>query len=134
MKHLKFDQKLEQLRIKAQTQLEETECASQQSADYDKLVHELHIHQIELEMQNDELLRTQDKLETACAHYSELYDFAPVGYLNLNADGFVIDLNFTAARLLDVECQHPVNRRLEEFVADQYKDLWYCRFVEFVFD
>jgi PAS domain S-box-containing protein len=90
------------------------------------LLHELRVHQIELEMQNEELRRAQAALETYEAHYVDLYDFAPVGYLTLNAEGMVTEINLTAAKLLGMERSDIINRRFERFVTDNYKDLW-CR-------
>jgi PAS domain-containing protein len=68
-----------------------------------RLTHELQVHQIELEMQNRELQETRLDLEEALALYTELYDFAPVGYLTLNSEGLISRINITGAKLLGVE-------------------------------
>jgi PAS domain S-box-containing protein len=91
----------------------------------DGLIHELHVHQIELEMQNEELRRAQVALETSRAHYLELYDFAPVGYLTLTDEGMVTEMNLTAAKLLGGERNNLIRRRFAQFVADGDKDRWY---------
>ena len=70
--------------------------------DIQTLVHDLHVHQIELEMQNDELHVAHHALEEARARYFDLYNLAPVGYLVLNARGIILEANLTAARLLGV--------------------------------
>jgi PAS domain-containing protein len=71
--------------------------------DVQKLVHELQVHQIELEMQNQELLRTNYELEELRFKYTDLYDFAPVGYFSLDQKGQILEVNLTAARLLGME-------------------------------
>ena len=65
-----------------------------------KLFHELEVHQVELEMQNQELLETQLRLEEAYDQYADLFDFAPVGYLLLDEEGIVKNINLTACILL----------------------------------
>jgi PAS domain S-box-containing protein len=80
------------------------------------LIHELRVHQIELEMQNEELRRVQNDLEISRSRYADLYDFAPVGYLTLNKHGQIVDLNLTAARQLGIERGHLVNKHFQYFV------------------
>lgn len=96
---------------------------------FDELLHELRVHQIELEMQNEELRRAHIALDTSRAHYIDLYDFAPVGYLTLNTDGIIIEINLTAAKMLGVERSKLINRRFAKFIGDEYKDLWYRHFL-----
>jgi len=82
-----------------------------------RLFHELQVHQIELEMQNEELRRAGEEVETGLERYTELYDFAPVGFLTLNNDGVILQVNLTGARLLGVERTRLVNRRFGLFVS-----------------
>jgi len=65
-----------------------------------KLVHELEVHQIELEMQNDELCLAKEQAEIATNKYSELYNFAPSGYFTLSKEGEIIELNLQGAKML----------------------------------
>src|SRR5205807_2687033 len=65
--------------------------------DFRRLVHELQVHQVELEMQNDELLRAREDLEESRSKYADLYDFAPVGYFTLDGNGVVLEVNFRGA-------------------------------------
>lgn len=81
------------------------------------LIHELRVHQIELEMQNEELRRVQNDLEISRSRYADLYDFAPVGYLTLSKDGQIVDLNLTAARQLGIERGNLLNRYFHYFVS-----------------
>ncbi|MDP2046594.1 MAG: PAS domain-containing protein, partial [Deltaproteobacteria bacterium] len=68
-----------------------------------KLVHELHLHQVELDMQNEELRRSQGETEAALAKYADLYDSAPIGYFTFNPRGVILEANLTGARLLGLE-------------------------------
>jgi len=82
-----------------------------------RLVHELQVHQIELEMQNEELLRSRALLEGALERYAELYDFAPVGYFTLDGEGVVERANLHGARLLGLERADLVGRPFATFLA-----------------
>ena len=86
-------------------------------AERERLQHELEVHREELELQNESLLATQDDLHTALERYTDLYDFAPVGYLSLGRGGEIRQLNLAAATLLGGDRAHLVKRRLEQFVA-----------------
>ena len=72
-------------------------------SDAQRLVHELQVHQIELELQNEELQRARAEMEDSLTRYADLYEFAPVGYLTLDRKGAIQQLNLTAARLLGQE-------------------------------
>jgi PAS domain S-box-containing protein len=82
-----------------------------------RLLHELQVHQIELEMQNDELQEARDKMEVLLADYTDLYDFAPVGYMSLNEQGQILKVNLTGAALLGVGRSRVLNRPLQAYVA-----------------
>jgi PAS domain S-box-containing protein len=73
------------------------------STDLKELVHELGTHQIELEIQNEELRRARVELETSRNKYAELYDFSPVGYFIVNVRDFIQEVNLTGAELLGVD-------------------------------
>jgi PAS domain-containing protein len=76
-----------------------------------RFVHELEVHQIELEMQNEELQRAHAKADALLVQYTDLYDFAPTGYFNLARDGTILAVNLTGARFLGLERAQLVNRR-----------------------
>ena len=78
---------------------------------------ELEVHQIELELQNAELLAARAALEGALEKYTDLYDFAPVGYLTLDPAGLIHEANLTGAGLLGLERSRLVKRRFERFVS-----------------
>jgi PAS domain S-box-containing protein len=82
-----------------------------------RLIHELQVHQIELEMQNQELQESRANLEVLLAQYADLYDFAPTGYFTLAADGTILAVNLTGARLLGIERARLLNRRFGFLVS-----------------
>jgi signal transduction histidine kinase/ActR/RegA family two-component response regulator len=90
---------------------------TQTEADTQRLVHELQVHQIELEMQNEELRKARDEMEAGLEKYSDLYDFAPVGYLTLDCEGTILEANLTCASLLGSERSRLVKRRFGPYVA-----------------
>ena len=85
--------------------------------DAQRLLQELQIHQIELEMQNEELVRSRSEVEEVLALYTELYDFAPVGYFILDRDGVIRRINLTGAKLLGLERGALLGRRFGLFVS-----------------
>ncbi|MCU7867140.1 MAG: EAL domain-containing protein [Candidatus Thiodiazotropha sp. (ex Lucinoma borealis)] len=89
------------------------------------LVHELETHQIELEMQNEELLCTQDILVEMRDQYTELYDFAPVGYVTISAQGLIVQSNLTFAEMLGLPRSQLLNQRLSLFVNEEDQDNYY---------
>ncbi len=94
------------MRHAAEARLSENRTADGEAKDdigLSRLVHELQVHQIELEMQKEELFRAKEALQVERANYIDLYDQAPVGYLTLNAQGFVQQANLTVAKLLGIE-------------------------------
>src|SRR5499427_7903959 len=86
------------------------------------LVHELEVHQIELEMQNEELRRAQSELEESRDELSDLYDFAPVGYLTLREDRVILRANLRAAVLLGVERNALIGKHFMRFLASESRD------------
>jgi PAS domain S-box-containing protein len=88
------------------------------AADMQRLVHELQVHQIELEMQNEALRESRAQVEAGLERYTDLYDFAPVGYLTLDPDGAIRQANLTASLLLGVARAQLAGRRLGVFLGD----------------
>ena len=94
----------------------------------DELLHELQVHQIELQMQNEELRHAQLALEEARNRYQDLYEFAPVGYLTINAHGVVQEINLTGAILLKENRKRIVAHHLSRFIASEDKDRYHRSF------
>ena len=89
------------------------------------LVHDLQTHQIELEIQNEELRRIQEELVESRDRYSDLYDFAPVGYVTLSHQGVIIEANLTLADMLGVERGALVHHPLSAFILPADQDVLY---------
>ena len=97
--------------------------------DVQKLVHDLQVHQVELEMQNDELRRTQAALEEARDRFADLYDFAPLALLTLSQGGEVLEANLAAASLLGLERKDLIHQKFSRFIPAEAQDTFYlyCR-------
>ena len=95
----------------------------------EELVHELQVHQIELEMQNEELRRVSLALEVSRDKYVDLYDFAPVGYFTFTPEALITEVSLTGAALLGVGRQKLINARFRKFVAPQDAERWDRHFV-----
>ena len=90
-----------------------------------RMLHELRVHQIELEMQNEELRRTQGELHAARARYFDLYDLAPVGYCVISEQGLILEANLTAAGLLGVARSALVKAPVSRFILLDDQDIYY---------
>jgi diguanylate cyclase (GGDEF)-like protein/PAS domain S-box-containing protein len=89
-----------------------------------QLIHELQVHQIELEMQNEELRKAQSELEKSRAKYSDLYDFAPVGYFTFDKQGLILEVNLTAARELGMERSLFINKPFRAYIVTDDRKLF----------
>lgn len=115
------------LRIKAEEKLKnklKKTPSEIPEADANKLLHELQVHQIELEMQNEELRQANDTAEEALRRYTMLYDFAPMGYFILDSDGSIADLNFTGAEILGDKRFSLINSNFKLFIAESSKPVF----------
>lgn len=105
-----------------QHQSERGEMASQEA---ERLIHELQVHQIELGIQNESLRQTQGALQGALDQYSDLYHFAPVGYMTLDEAGHIVEGNQTLASWLRVPHEKLINRLFSDFVSPEDQDIAY---------
>ena len=103
------------LRAEAEARLASASATPEPTA---KLLHELQVHQIELELQNEELQRTQAALQAAHDAYFDLFELAPVGYLTVNDAGLIMNANQTAARLLGVDRRRLLRQPFARWLAD----------------
>jgi transcriptional regulator with PAS, ATPase and Fis domain len=108
------------LRIKAEEQMKvkKKEELPVIESDVKKLLHELQVHQIELQMQNEELRQANETAEAVLKKYTMLYDFAPTGYFTLDSEGSIKDLNFTGADMLNDRRFALINSNFKLFVSD----------------
>jgi PAS domain S-box-containing protein len=88
-------------------------------------LHELRVHQIELELQNEELRQAQAELDAARARYFDLYNLAPVGYCTVSEEGLILEANLTAAALLGVARSALVRQLLTSFILPEDQDVYY---------
>ncbi len=94
----------------------------------DELLQSLHDHQIELEMQNEELRNAHIALEESRTRYLSLYEFAPVGYLTLTHEGLIDEINLTGTTLFKMERHQLINHRFSALVAHKDGDRWHLFF------
>ena len=108
-----------ELRRKAIAVLEANpfEVLPQNEADLRRLMHELQVHQIEFKIQNEELIDAQNERQKVLERYTSLYEFAPVGYFNFNANGEILLVNLTGAKLMGLDRDKLHARRFALFVV-----------------
>lgn len=94
-------------------------------AETHRLIHELQVHQIELEMQNEQLHLTQGELDRERNRYIDLYNLAPVGYCTLNMQGKILQANMTAANLLGTSQSNLINQSITHFILQEDQDIYY---------
>lgn len=120
----KFREKAEDIFRKRAPQSPEN-IAALSLEEIQKIFYELHIHQIELEIQNEELRRAQAENETIKARYFSLYDLSPVGYCSLSEKGTILQVNLAAATLLGVPQGALINEPLSRFILKEDQDIYY---------
>ena len=123
-----------ELLLRAEEQLKTTpeDVSSLTDSEMRRILHELQVQHIELEMQNAELKMARDEVETALEKFTDLYDYAPVGYMTLNRDGIISDMNLRGASLLGIERARLRGRRFGQFVKGEYLPT-FSAFIDTVF-
>ena len=112
------------LRAAAEKRLAQMAPAAVPSHSVEKIFHELQVCRVELEMQKEELHRAQLLLEESCDRYTNFYDSAPVGFVTLDGDGLIEEINLTGATLLGREHGSVLHKRFADFVAPEDVDHW----------
>ena len=113
------------LRAKAEALVASLSTEEIKTKPAEMLLHELLVHKIELEMQNEELQSAHNTLQEARDRYRDLYEFAPAGYLTITKEDLISEINLTGAALLGDERTKLINLRFSKFVAPQDSDHWY---------
>jgi diguanylate cyclase (GGDEF)-like protein/PAS domain S-box-containing protein len=117
--------KFEELRVKAIAKLDQVIAEVPAAVTAKVLLHELRVHQIELEMQNEELQDANQQLELMRNRYLDLYEFSPVGFMTLADDNFISVCNLKVCSLLGMERRALLHSRFAILIADDDKDRWY---------
>ena len=120
-------ERFEELRRKAEDQLAARECQieSLDQADLKKLAHELAVHEVELEIQNEELRRARENAEESRDRYLDLFDFAPVGYFMLDEHNRILEANLTGCKLLKITRSNIMKKNLAKFLYPEDTDHFY---------
>jgi PAS domain S-box-containing protein len=115
------------LRHQAEELLRSTkrDVAAMPVKDVQRLVYELQVHQIELDMQNEELRRAQIELEEARDRYVDLYDFSPAGHLTLDTHGRIVEASLRAGMLLGINRKELIGQSLARFFASDDQDIFH---------
>jgi diguanylate cyclase (GGDEF)-like protein/PAS domain S-box-containing protein len=127
MKKSAVARSLKELRLKAEASLGRQDLPVSPPVDLEpqKLMHELRVRQIELELQNEELRQAQTELEASRILYRDLYDLAPIGYCTLDGQGIILQANLTAATLWGVDREYLVKQPIRRFIAKEDQDTFY---------
>ena len=122
-----FQTKFQELSMQAEILLSENKKIPEKELEKDplKLIHELQTYQIELELQNEDLRRSQQELAESQASYAQFYDFAPVGYLTLSLKGFILKSNLTFADMLSIERKYLINQLLSAHIMAEDQNIYY---------
>jgi PAS domain S-box-containing protein len=124
--HILSEERLAELRRQAEARDKKIAAgtSSRTPAEQEALVHDLRVHQIELEMQNEQLFNTQEMLHESLEKYADLYDFAPVGYITLGRDGLIQETNLTFSQQIDRERAGLINTSLEVYIAREDRSIF----------
>jgi PAS domain S-box-containing protein len=101
------------------------ELSGYSAEDMQHLLHELQVHQIELELQNEQLSTAHRDLEVSRNKYADLYDFAPVGYFAVDAQGLILEVNLTGAAMLGTDRHSLIRQPLAHFIDRADQDAYY---------
>lgn len=117
--------RISDLRRRAEERVHDAHAANLSSVDAQHLIHELQVHQIELEIQNEELRTAQLELENSRRKYRELYDFSPVGLLTLDENERIVEANYTLAEMVGVKRSALITSYFSSIVIPASQDTYH---------
>ena len=117
-------QRLEQLVTRTRVAPSSAEAAAISLEEVRQALHELEVHQVELEIQNEELHRMQRRLDASRARYFDIYDLAPVGYATVDEQGRILEANFIATTLLGMARQALINQPISHFIFREDREVY----------
>jgi PAS domain S-box-containing protein len=128
-----FDEKMKALREQALERMAQAQSKIVQDADpkIQRLLHELNVRQIELELQNEELREAQQQLERSRERYRQLYHHAPVGYIAANSAGMILQANATFSRMLERDIDGLLNKPLSKLIHADDREIFLARYRTF---
>jgi PAS domain S-box-containing protein len=115
------------IRKQAEEAVSKSEFSAQETLPPEQVLHELRVHQIELEMQNEELHRTQAALAAERSRYFDLFDLAPTGYVTTSENGLILEANLTACTMLGVTRNALIHQPITRFIFPEDQDIHYKR-------
>jgi PAS domain S-box-containing protein len=118
------DKKVQEQKLRSLAESAVPFTAAPTARPVEELLHELQVHQIELEIQNEALRLAQSAMEESRDRYVDLYEFAPIGYLSLTADGLIAEINLTGIMLLGKDRKELLQKRLTALVIPEDQDRW----------
>lgn len=120
------DRATQAIDIKIADQLEKKSIGVKDLLGVKEVLHELQVHQIELEMQNEELSKSSESLEESRNEYQTLYEFAPIGYFSLGEEGIIQNSNLCGSSLLKTKGSLLINKAFQHFVSKEYKSFFHA--------
>jgi diguanylate cyclase (GGDEF)-like protein/PAS domain S-box-containing protein len=127
--NIERDQHVTELRSKAVKQMDSLRPSANIGArSPEEILHELQVYQVELEMQNEELRRTNCALEESRNRYQDLYEFSPLGYITLAHDCTISEVSLNGATMIGDMCDHLIGRSFSRFVTPQDNQRWRLHF------
>ncbi len=118
------DKKVQEQKLRSLAESAVPFTAAPTARPVEELLHELQVHQVELEIQNEALRLAQSELEESRDRYVDLYEFAPIGYLSLAVDGLIDEINLTGINLLGKDRKDLLKKRLTALVIPEDRDRW----------